>query len=191
MHGCKSLELFLCSHIYILNRFFRHTQRFRTGRMRQHPCIKFDSCSAQTPKTTTTVHKSKNPSSPTPTANTRVSQYQSPRYRIVSSTGISTILRNLRHSPNCQRKQANTNQHSRLKNTWLVSSKAPKNWVCRSLDNGRLLRRIQTSVSIGWPEPIWKQPRHKISSLLISLGHSSLSQSCIRVKIISHRSRRQ
>jgi hypothetical protein len=159
--------------------------------MRQHPCIKSDNCSAQTPKITT-VHKSKNPSSPpTLTANTRPSQYQSPRYQIVSSIGTSTILRNLHHSPNCQLKQANPSQHSRLKNTWLVSSKAPKNWVCRSLDNDRLLRMIQTSVSIGWPEPIWKQQRHKISSLLISLGHSSPSLSCIRVKIISHRSRRQ
>ena len=160
--------------------------------MRQHPCIKFDSCSAQTPRITT-GNKSKNPSSPTPTptANTRASQYQSPRYQIVSSTGTLTISRNLRHSPNCQRKQANPNQHSRLKNTWLVSSKELKNWVCRSLDNGRLLRRIQTSVSIGWPAPIWKQPRHKISSPLISLGHSSPSQSYIRIKIISHRSRRQ
>jgi hypothetical protein len=112
-----SNSLYLCSHIYILNRFFRHTQRFRTGRMRQHPCIKSDNCSAQTPKITT-VHKSKNPSSPpTLTANTRPSQYQSPRYQIVSSIGTSTILRNLHHSPNCQLKQANPSQHSRLKNT--------------------------------------------------------------------------
>jgi len=159
--------------------------------MRQPPCIEFDSCWAQTPKTTATVHKSKNPSSPTPTANTRASQYQSPRYQIVSLTGTSTILRNLHHNPNCQLKQANPNQHSRLRNTLLVSSKAPKNWVCRSLDNDSLLRRIQTSVSIGWPEPIWKQPRHKISSPLINLDHSSLSQSFIRVKIVSHHSRRQ
>lgn len=184
---------FLSAHISIcLAIFFRTTQRFRIGRMRQHPCTELDSCSAQTSKTAATIPKSKNPSSLTAnTANTRASQYQSPRYQIVSSTGTLTILRNLHPNPNCPLKQANPNQHSRLRNTWLVSSKAHKNWVSRSLDNDRLLRRIQTSVSIGWPEPIWKQPRHKISSPLINLGHSSPSQSCTRVKIISHRSRRQ
>lgn len=154
--------------------------------MRQHPCIKFESWLAQTPKITT-AYRSKNqiPSSRTTLANIKANGYKSQKYQKVSSIGTLTISRNLHHSHHCQLKhqQANRNQKSLIINTWSACSKALRNWVCRSCDNDKLFMMIKTSVSIGWLELIWRQPLRTICLPSISLGHSSLSLSCIRAKI--------